>query len=51
LRATAVFAFGANFYGSMGVIPFGGKQVVGIASTPSGKGYWMVASGTVGWFG
>ena len=39
-----VFAFcGAPFYGSMGGKPLN-QPVVGIASTPDGRGYWLVAS-------
>ncbi len=39
-----VFAFGdAQFYGSMGARPLA-APVVGIASTPDGRGYWEVAS-------
>jgi len=39
-----IFAFGdAQFYGSMGGTPLN-KPIVGIASTPDGKGYWEVAS-------
>ena len=39
-----IFAFGdAGFYGSMGGNPLN-QPVVGIASTPDGKGYWEVAS-------
>ena len=39
-----IFSFGdAPFYGSMGGTRLN-KPVVGMASTPDGKGYWMVAS-------
>jgi hypothetical protein len=39
-----VFSFGAaKFYGSMGGQPLN-APVVGIASTPTGGGYWEVAS-------
>jgi hypothetical protein len=39
-----VFALcGAQFYGSMGGQPLN-KPVVGIAATPDGGGYWLVAS-------
>ncbi|MDA8148874.1 MAG: hypothetical protein M0Z93_08865, partial [Actinomycetota bacterium] len=39
-----IFSFGnAVFYGSMGGTPLN-KPIVGMASTPDGKGYWEVAS-------
>jgi hypothetical protein len=39
-----IFAFGtAGFYGSMGGKPLN-QPIVGMASTRTGKGYWMVAS-------
>ena len=39
-----VFSFGdANFYGSTGSLRLN-KPIVGIAPTPNGRGYWMVAS-------
>ena len=39
-----IFAFGnAQFHGSMGGKPLN-KPIVGMASTPDGKGYWLVAS-------
>ena len=39
-----VFAFGdAAFYGSMGGTPLN-QPVVGMAATPDGKGYWLVAA-------
>ena len=39
-----IFAFGgAPFYGSMGGKPLN-QPIVGIASTPTGTGYWQVAS-------
>ena len=39
-----VFALGdANFYGSTGSIPTD-QPLVGMAATPSGHGYWLVAS-------
>ena len=38
-----VFSYGdANFYGSTGSIHLN-KPIVGMAPTPSGKGYWLVA--------
>jgi hypothetical protein len=53
-----VFAFGdAGFFGSMGAQALN-KPIVGMASTPDGKGYWLVASdggvfafGDAGFFG
>ncbi|MDA8027035.1 MAG: hypothetical protein M0T78_10950, partial [Actinomycetota bacterium] len=33
----------ANFYGSTGAMKLN-KPIVGMASTPDGKGYWLVAS-------
>jgi hypothetical protein len=53
-----VFAFGdAGFFGSMGGTPLN-QPVVGVASTPSGHGYWLVARdggifafGDAGFFG
>jgi hypothetical protein len=33
----------AVFYGSTGSLPLN-KPIVGMASTPSGNGYWLVAS-------
>src|SRR5437879_562139 len=42
--ARAIFAFGdASFEGSTGDITLA-KPIVGMASTPTGAGYWMVAS-------
>nr|MDA8117273.1 hypothetical protein [Actinomycetota bacterium] len=39
-----VFSFGdAGFYGSTGALTLN-KPIVGMASTPDGKGYWLVAS-------
>ena len=39
-----IFAFGdAAFYGSTGAIHLN-KPIVGMAATPDGKGYWLVAS-------
>jgi hypothetical protein len=42
-----VYTFGdAHFYGSMGAV--GHKlpsKVVGLATTPDGKGYWLVGAG------
>ncbi|MDA8102131.1 MAG: hypothetical protein M0Z34_04095 [Nitrospiraceae bacterium] len=39
-----IFSFGdATFYGSMGGTVLN-KPIVGMASTPDGKGYWLVAS-------
>ncbi len=39
-----MFSFGnARFHGSMGGKPLA-KPIVGMAATPSGKGYWLVAS-------
>ena len=39
-----IFTFGdATFYGSMGGVSLN-KPVVGMAATPDGKGYWLVAS-------
>ncbi|MHB1719098.1 MAG: hypothetical protein ACYCV1_03035, partial [Acidimicrobiales bacterium] len=39
-----VFSFGdASFFGSMGGKPLV-KPIVGMASTPDGGGYWLVAS-------
>jgi hypothetical protein len=39
-----VFSFGdANFYGSMGGKPLN-APIVGVAPTPDGHGYWLVAS-------
>jgi hypothetical protein len=39
-----IFSFGdAKFFGSTGAIHLN-KPIVGMASTPSGKGYWLVAS-------
>jgi hypothetical protein len=39
-----IFSFGvAQFYGSMGGHPLN-KPIVGMASTPTGHGYWLVAS-------
>ena len=38
-----VFTFGAaKFLGSMGAVKFN-QPIVGMASTPDGKGYWLVA--------
>jgi hypothetical protein len=43
-HAPDVYAFGdASFYGSTGSVPLT-KPIVGMASTPSGHGYWSVAS-------
>jgi hypothetical protein len=48
-RDGGIFAFGhAPFFGSMGATSLGGKAVVGIVRTPSGEGYWLVGSGSVG---
>ncbi len=39
-----IFSFGdAKFYGSTGNVKLN-RPIVGMASTPSGKGYWLVAS-------
>ena len=39
-----IFSYGdASFYGSTGNLVLN-KPVVGMASTPDGKGYWLVAS-------
>src|SRR6202044_2462140 len=39
-----IFNFGdAGFYGSAGSIALS-KPIVGMAATPDGKGYWLVAS-------
>ena len=39
-----IFSYGdAAFYGSTGGTPLN-KPIVGMASTPDGKGYWLVAS-------
>ena len=39
-----VFAFGdAGFYGSTGAIHLN-QPIVGMAATPDGQGYWLVAS-------
>ncbi len=39
-----IFSFGdAKFFGSTGNIKLN-KPIVGMAATPSGKGYWLVAS-------
>jgi hypothetical protein len=39
-----IFSFGdAKFYGSTGDIVLN-KPIVGMAASPTGKGYWMVAS-------
>ena len=39
-----IFAFGdAGFYGSTGAVRLN-QPIVGMASSPSGKGYWLVAS-------
>jgi hypothetical protein len=39
-----IFSFGdAAFYGSTGAITLN-KPIVGMASTPDGGGYWLVAS-------
>jgi hypothetical protein len=39
-----IFAFGdAAFYGSTGAIRLN-QPIVGMTSTPDGRGYWMVAS-------
>ena len=39
-----IFTFGdAGFYGSTGGLPLN-KPIVGMAATPDGKGYWLVAS-------
>jgi hypothetical protein len=39
-----IFAYGdATFCGSTGAIPLN-KPIVGMTTTPFGKGYWMVAS-------
>ncbi len=37
-----VFAFGAPFYGSTGALHLA-QPIVGMASTPDGRGYWFVA--------
>ena len=43
-RDGGVFSFGdAAFYGSTGSLRLN-KPIVGIATTPDGRGYWMVAS-------
>jgi hypothetical protein len=38
-----IFAFGAPFLGSTGSIRLN-KPIVGIAPTPTGAGYWLVAT-------
>jgi hypothetical protein len=39
-----VFTYGdAPFYGSMGAVHLN-KPIVGMATTPDGKGYWLVAA-------
>jgi hypothetical protein len=38
-----IFAFGAPFYGSAGSLRLD-APIVGMAATPDGKGYWLVAS-------
>ncbi|EQD33457.1 hypothetical protein B1A_19028, partial [mine drainage metagenome] len=39
-----IFSFGdAQYYGSTGAMTLN-KPIVGMASTPDGKGYWLVAS-------
>ena len=39
-----VFTYGdAGFFGSAGNVPLS-KPIVGMAATPTGKGYWLVAS-------
>jgi hypothetical protein len=39
-----VFSFGdAGYYGSMGGKPLA-MPIVGMAATPGGRGYWLVAS-------
>ena len=39
-----IFAFGdAGFYGSTGALALN-RPIVGMASTPDGNGYWLVAS-------
>ena len=39
-----IFAYGdAGFYGSHGGSPLN-QPIVGMAATPNGKGYWLVAS-------
>ncbi len=38
-----VFAYAADFYGSMGGVKLDG-EVIAMGSTPSGNGYWLVGS-------
>jgi hypothetical protein len=47
-RDGGIFAFGdAGFHGSMGAVNLGNKSVIGMVATPSGQGYWMVATEAV----
>ena len=41
-RDGGIFGFHAPFFGSTGAIRLN-QPIVGIAPTPNGRGYWMVA--------
>ena len=57
-RDGGIFAYGdAGFFGSAGALPLQ-APIVGMAASPSGSGYWLVASdggvfnyGDAGFFG